>query len=362
MITKPFLFFAALAIGFSLSQLSHAQSPKKFTVVLDAGHGGKDSGTTGGNGFYEKNIALDIVLEVGRILEKHKDIKVIYTRKKDVFVELIERANIANEAYANLFVSVHCNANKSSSPYGSETYVLGLHRNKDNLDVAMRENSVIYLEEDYEITYGGFDPNSAESYIGMTLMQEEYLDQSILLASLVQQNFTEELHRKNRGVKQAGFLVIRETYMPGVLIETGFLSNKKEGSYLNSNKGQKEMAGAIADAILGYKNSINLELMEVSKPISDDSKIYDGTTFKVQLAASSRKLETKPYNFKGLHNVSRTKEGKYYKYYYGSTSDYLEIQELHREAQRAGYETSYVVAFRNGKKISVSEALKGKVK
>lgn len=359
MTLKPFFLVLIFFIGFLLPKTSHAQN--KFEVVLDAGHGGKDSGTTGGNGYLEKDIALEIVLEVGDILEEHDDVKIIYTRKKDVFLELMERANIANNADADLFVSVHCNANRSSQPYGAETYVLGLHRNKDNLEVAMRENSVIYLEEDYEVTYGGFDPNSAESYIGMTLMQEEYLDQSILLASLVQDNFTQELKRKNRGVKQAGFLVIRETYMPRVLIETGFLSNDKEGRYLNSDKGQEEIAEAIANAILEYKKALDLDLMEVSGDVSNETKIYDGIEFKVQLAASSRKLEPAPYNFKGLKNVERTKEGKYYKYYYGSTSDYLEIQELHRKAQSAGYKTSYVVAFRDGEKITVSEALKGKV-
>src|SRR5690606_14569388 len=225
----------------------------------------------------------------------------------------------------------------------------------------MRENSVIYLEENYEVTYGGFDPNSPESYIGMLLMQEEYLDQSILLASLVQDNFINDLKRKNRGVKQAGFLVIRETYMPRILIETGFLSNDKEGRYLNSDKGQSDMAKAIAKAILEYKTTLDLNLMEVSEKNSTPGEVYDGIEFKVQLAAGSKKLETASYNFKGLKNVERRKEDKLYKYYYGSTSDYLEIQELQREAQTAGFETSYVVAFRDGKKISVSEALKGKV-
>ncbi|HLU81408.1 MAG TPA: N-acetylmuramoyl-L-alanine amidase [Flavobacteriaceae bacterium] len=359
--TKLFLFIALLIIGFLLPGTTYAQNYRAFKVVLDAGHGGKDSGTTGGKNYREKDIVLQIVLKLGKILEEHDDIEVIYTRKKDVFLKLIERANIANNADADLFVSVHCNASKSTQPYGAETYVLGLHRNKDNLDVAMRENSVIYLEENYEVTYGGFDPNSPESYIGMLLMQEEYLDQSILLASLVQDNFINDLKRKNRGVKQAGFLVIRETYMPRILIETGFLSNDKEGRYLNSDKGQSDMAKAIAKAILEYKTTLDLNLMEVSEKNSTPGEVYDGIEFKVQLAAGSKKLETASYNFKGLKNVERRKEDKLYKYYYGSTSDYLEIQELQREAQTAGFETSYVVAFRDGKKISVSEALKGKV-
>lgn len=359
--TMKFLFF--LFFCFFLFPNSYGQATEnKFVVVLDAGHGGDDPGTNG-NGFVEKNIALEITKKVGEILKDHKDIKVLYTRTKDVFVTLDGRAKFANDAYANLFVSIHCNANPSSSPYGSETYVLGLHRNDDNLKVAMRENSVIYLEDNYEVTYNGFDPNSPESYIGMMLMQAEYLDQSILLASNVQKNFDTDLKRKNRGVKQAGFLVLRETYMPSVLVETGFLSNDKEGNYLHSSKGQKEMSKAIAQAIVNYKNSIDLNIVEIAgkQQASEGTSVYEGITFKVQLAASSKELETKPYNFKGLDGVSRTKETSLYKYYYGDTSDYLEIQEKQRNAKEKGFNTCYIVAFRDGKKITVSEALKTKI-
>ncbi len=353
-----FLCFFTFATSVSFGQTRE----DKFVVVLDAGHGGHDPGTNG-NGFIEKNIALGITIKVGEILEKYDEIKVLYTRKKDVFVTLDGRAQFANDAYANLFVSIHCNANRSSSPYGAETYVLGLHRNDDNLKVAMRENSVIYLEDNYEVTYNGFDPNSPESYIGMTLMQAEYLDQSILLSADIQGNFTNSLHRKNRGVKQAGFLVLRKTYMPSVLVETGFLSNDKEGKYLSSSKGQKEMSEAIAQGIINYKNSIDQKIVETAivERLEEETKHYEGVTFKVQLAASSRKLETKPYNFKGLKGVSRSKEGAFYKYYYGDTSDYLRVQEKHREAKENGFSTSYIVAFRNGKKITVAEALKTKI-
>lgn len=360
--TKKVLF---LFVIFNMSVLTafSQTSTDKFVVVLDAGHGGHDPGTNG-NGFIEKDVALGFTLKVGEILEKHDDIKVIYTRTKDVFVTLDGRTEIANDAYANLFVSIHCNANRSSQPYGSETFVLGLHRNKDNLKVAMRENSVIFLEDNYEVTYNGFDPNSPESYIGMMLMQAEYLDQSILLAANIQANFTNVFHRKNRGVKQAGFLVLRKTYMPSVLVETGFLSNDKEGAYLSSNRGQKEISKAIAKGILEYKNSIDLKLVEAAKQKNEEvsSAIYEDIVFKVQLAASSNKLETKSYNFKGLKDISRTKEGKLYKYYYGATSDYLEIQDMHREAKDRGFKTSYIVAFKEGKKITVGKALKTKIK
>tara|TARA_R100001369_G_scaffold20091_2_gene36877 strand:+ start:68162 stop:69292 length:1131 start_codon:yes stop_codon:yes gene_type:complete len=344
----------------------------KFVVVLDAGHGGKDPGNRGG-GFQEKDIALSIILKIGAELEKNKDFKIIYTRDSDVFIPLDKRAKIANDANADLFVSVHCNSH-SSQAYGTETFVLGLRRSSDNLEIAKRENSVIYLEEDYEVTYNGFDPNSPESSIGMTIMQEEYLDQSILLADFVQKKFTNELKRNNRGVKQDVFLVLRETFMPSVLIETGFLTNKEEGPFLNSTSGQSKMADAIVEAINDYSHSINLSVLdnlEKNAPaeitvkqgkIEEFKDSYNGITFKVQLAASTKKLEPKSSNFKGLTPVFREKEGKLYKYYYGATSSYSQIQSLHNEAKTKGYKTSYLVAFKDGEKITVNDALKSQGK
>ncbi|HSP11222.1 MAG TPA: N-acetylmuramoyl-L-alanine amidase [Salegentibacter sp.] len=359
------LFVLIFLIPASSLYSFEAEKPPRdrFVVVLDAGHGGKDPGNRG-NGFREKEIALNIVLKVGEALEKRGDIEVIYTRKKDVFIELNQRAKIANEANADLFVSVHLNAHNSQA-YGTETFVLGLHKSQENFEVAKKENSVIFLEEDYEITYDGFDPNSPESYIGMALMQEEYLNQSILLADFIQKNFTHKLKRKNRGVKQAGFLVLKNAVMPSVLIETGFLTNNHEGPYLNSSKGQENLSTAIVDAIINYAESINLSNLEsISERdygITATSDDYTGISFKVQLAAGSAKLETKPYNFKGLSNVTREKEDKLFKYYYGDTSSYLKIQELHREAKQKGYPSSYIVAFKEGRKITVNEALKSEV-
>jgi len=340
----------------------------KFVVVLDAGHGGKDPGNRGG-GFQEKDIALSIILKIGAELEKDKDIKVVYTRDSDVFIPLEQRGKIANDAKADLFISVHCNAHNSQAA-GTETFVLGIHRNSTNFEVAKRENSVIFLEEDYEVTYDGFDPNSPESSIGMTIMQEEYLDQSILLADFVQKKFTNDLKRTNRGVKQAGFIVLHQTYMPSVLIETGFLTNKEEGPYLNSSFGQNKMADAIVAAIRDYSHNINLGVLdnlEKEAPVAvttQENKIeefkdnFEGITFKVQLAASSKKLEPKSSNFKGLTPVFREKEGKLYKYYYGATSSYTQIQNLHNQAKTKGYSTSYLVAFKDGNKITVNDALK----
>lgn len=362
-------FFALIITGTLFISSAPAQKPSEtseFIVVLDAGHGGQDPGNSW-NGFSEKNIALNLVLRVGAELEKLPNVKVLYTRKTDEFVTLAGRANIANKAEADLFISVHLNGHKSQAQ-GTETFVLGLHRNQDNLEVAMRENQVIYLEENYEVTYDGFDPKSPESYIGITLMQEEYLDQSILLASFIQKNFTNINKRVNRGVKQAGFLVLRETFMPSVLVEAGFLSNKSEGTYLNSERGKADISESIVQAVKNYKNSINLEILDpqteeipaavVTNTIENFDDIFNGITFKVQLVASSKKLEPKSSNFKGLTPVFREKEGKLFKYYYGATSSYSQINKLHLEAQKNGYPSSYVIAFKAGKKITVNEALK----
>jgi N-acetylmuramoyl-L-alanine amidase len=344
---------------------------KPFVVVLDAGHGGHDPGNRG-NGYKEADIALNIVLKVGAELEKHKDIKVIYTRKKDVFVELFERGAIANRADADLFVSVHCDSHNTQA-YGAGTFVLGLHANKRNMEVAKKENEVIFLEENYQENYAGYDPNAPESFIGLTLMQEEYLDQSIMLASLVQNNFVNKLNRKDRSVKQAGFIVLHQSYMPSVLIETGFLTNKAEGAYLNSSMGQTEMATAISEAILSYKNNIQLATNDSQNPTITKEEIdkaiastaerhYKDVIFKVQLAASSKKLDTKPSNFKGLEDVSRSKEDNLYKYYFGETSDYNEIQLKKTFASQKGYSSCYIVAFKNGEKLKLSEVLKSEDK
>ncbi|WP_027136554.1 N-acetylmuramoyl-L-alanine amidase family protein [Gaetbulibacter saemankumensis] len=360
-----FVSFITL-LTFSLFTKGFASNPpKKFVVVLDAGHGGDDPGNMG-NGYKEKDIALKIILEVGSIIEKNPNIKVVYTRKTDVFISLKERGSIANKADADLFVSVHCNAHGSQA-HGTETFVLGTHRNQTNFEVAKRENSVIFLEDDYEENYGGFDPNSPESVMSILLSQEEYLDQSIQLASLIQDKFTAKLKRKNRGVKQAGFVVLHQTVMPSVLVETGFLTYKEEGRYLNSKIGQREVATAVADAILEYKHTIDGNIGYYSgedaiaaaeDKMESDVNFSDTVIYKVQIAASSKAIETKAYNFKGLEDVSRVKEANLYKYFYGSTSDYNETNKLQLEAQNKGYKSCFVVAFKDGKKISLNEALK----
>ena len=224
----------------------------KFTIVLDAGHGGKDPGNSY-HGYVEKDIALKTTLKVGEFLEKEKDFEVVYTRKSDIFIELVNRPKVANKINANLFVSIHCNSVKNFEPEGTETFVMGLSRANMNLEVAKNENSVILLEENYKKTYEGFDPKKPETFIGLKLVQEENLNSSITLASFVQENFTNNLNRKTRGVKQQPLWVLDAAYMPGVLIELGFLSNAEEGEFLNSDEGQTKMAHQIAQAIIKYK-------------------------------------------------------------------------------------------------------------
>ena len=352
-------FFTILLCFFGL--ITNAQlknDTKSFVVVLDAGHGGKDPGRPTSFGYKEKDIALDIVLKVGKKLEATSDVSVIYTRKTDVFLELRERANIANKADADLFVSVHCNAHDSQA-HGTETYVLGLHRNDSNFRVAQQENEVIFLEEDYEKNYEGFNPSSPESFIGLTLLQEDYLDQSILLASTIQDSFTEKLNRKNRGVKQAGFWVLHNTYMPSVLVETGFITNRSEGDYLNSKRGKEEISSSISEAILNYKSNLNAGIVLDSSNQLGVLETPD-TTFKVQISASSKKLALKAYNFKGLKDLSREKNGRIWRYFYGETSNYNQATQMREKALALGFSGAFVVAYRDGNRISIQTALETK--
>lgn len=334
----------------------------KFVVVLDAGHGGKDPGKVS-HGYNEKDIALKIVLEIGKILEKDENIKVVYTRKTDVFVELKERGKIANKADADLFVSVHCNAHDSNAN-GTETYVLGLHGNKRNFEVAKAENEVIYLEDDYETNYAGFDINSPETTITLTFLQEEYLDQSIELAKMIQDNFTNTLSRKNRGVKQAAFVVLHQTFMPSVLIETGFITNTSERNFLKSSNGQQKISQAIVDAIYKYKKIVDDNQGEIinitaQSPISPPkSQNKNNIIFKVQIAASKNNLPLKPENFRGLAPISKEVSGSIYKYQYGETSSYSNAKDLLKKAKQKGFKDAYLVAYKNGTKISIDEAIK----
>ena len=342
------LIFFQFFFIYSFSQSNSIQN-SEFTVVIDAGHGGKDPGNTG-NGFIEKDIALKISNNLGILLEK-RDVNVIYTRKKDVFIGLFERANIANQSDAQLFISIHCDAFRTSQPYGAGTFVLGLHANERNFEIAKKENSVIFYEDDYENTYDGFDPNNPESVIGLTLMQEEYLDQSIIAASYIQNSFVNSLKRKNRDVKQAGFAVLRYTYMPSVLVETGFLTNRNEGLYLNSSKGQTEIANAISLAVLKYRNDFfkNLSTSSIYNESSNNNLFY-----RVQIAASKKLLDLKPYNFNGLKSVDVVKEGSVYKYLYGKHKSLEDANKSLVKAKNFGFETSFIITYQNNKIITTN--------
>ncbi|PTX61406.1 N-acetylmuramoyl-L-alanine amidase [Kordia periserrulae] len=370
-----FLFSTHLTFGNEMPSSEITKKRKEFVVMIDPGHGGSDTGTPGTKRYKttEKDIALDVSLALGKKLEKLPNVKVLYTRTKDTYPTLNQRAVMTNKQKADLFISIHCNAQpgKKGTAYGSETFVLGLSNNKTNLEVAKRENSVIFLEDNYEEVYEGFDPNSPESLISLIILQEEYLDQSIEIASYIQKEFKVTAKRKDRGVKQAGFWVLSKTYMPSVLVELGFLTHKKEEDFLNSKRGKKIMTESLYNAVKKYidlhsksittitDNDIdtdNLEI-EVDNTETKTPKIYKDITFKVQLSASSKKIATKPYNFKGLDQISREKSGKIFRYFYGETSDYEEIKRLQVIAKRKGYTDCYVVAFKNGKKVPLSEVL-----
>ncbi|WP_144896912.1 N-acetylmuramoyl-L-alanine amidase [Lutibacter sp. Hel_I_33_5] len=336
----------------SVSSKTFAQK-KKYVVVLDAGHGGHDSGNLG-NGYVEKKIALKVTLLVGQSLAKNKDIKVIYTRKNDSYPPLWKRGEIANKAKADLFVSIHCDSyTPRPAAHGAGTFVLGLRGNQKNLEVAKRENAAILKEKNYKEKYKGFDPNSAESVIGLSLLQEENLDKSLEIASLLQDNFTGQLKRLDRKVRQDNFQVLRETIMPSVLVELGFLTNKKEGKYLNSKTGQRQMAKAIAAAVRKYFNRIKLNTVQISEAV-----VKDLVEYKVQIASGRSKIPTKSYNFKGLKNVERIKVGSFYKYYYGKSSQYKDVKTSLTTVKKKGYTSAFIVAYKNGEKITVSNALK----
>ena len=378
-----------LVLFLLFSSNAFSQSNQKFTVILDAGHGGKDPGNSY-HGFVEKEIALKTTLKLEKYLKKDSSIEVVYTRKSDVFIELKDRPKKANSIDANLFVSIHCNSVNNPIPYGTETFVMGLSRSKGNLEIAKQENSVILLEKNYKQTYKGFDPKNPETLIGLKILQEDYLDRSINLASKIESNFKNKLHRKSRGIKQTPLWVLDAAYMPSVLIELGFLSNGEEGRYLNSEEGQNNMAEAIASAIIVYKkeyfgsqSNVNYEELPSKKAadyeVNDTSKhtkskrIIENQVrqkqesktensdviFKVQFAAGNKNIKLNPSNFKGLKNVSMTtSNGVLYKYAYGSTSDYNTAKEDLKVVKSKGYTSAYIIAIKDGKNISIQEALK----
>ena len=378
-----------VAIGAFLMCVGSTVYAQNFKVVLDPGHGGKDFGAVRGN-YVEKKIVLDVAEKVGNLLKKDKGINVIYTRKSDVFLELRERTEIANREKADIFVSIHANAaSNAPSATGTETFIMGTSKNASNLEIAKKENAVITLEDNYETSYSGYDPSKPESLIGLTLIQEQFVTQSIELASKVQTRFTNDAERKNRGVKQAPFVVLYTAFMPSVLVELGFLSNSEEGEYLNSEEGRNELARAIANAIIDYKKQYHSasENISVQKPretpVKEEPKKVDtikqktpepaktssvdaskpevvtkaGVSFKVQISASSKDVALTPSNFKGLNNISMVKEGNMFKYFYNETTDYDHARKALEVAKSKGYTSAFLVAYKNGKKVSIKEAI-----
>ena len=333
-----------------------AQDNQNFTIILDAGHGGKDPGNSY-HGFTEKEIALKITLKVGEFLEKVPNFKVVYTRTTDVFIELANRPKIANKANANLFVSIHCNSVKSFQPYGTETFVMGLSRSDLNLEVAKKENSVILLEDNFKDTYRGFDPNKPESLIGLTILQEENLNNSIILANEIQNNFTHTLKRNSRGIKQQPLWVLDAVYMPSVLIELGFLSNKEEGEFLDSDEGQQQMAEQIAKAVVAYKkryfgskksvqNFPDAKEGAVVQAVVNNSSSYNKNSlsvYKIQLLASSKNIPLLARNFKGLNEVKSSNNGTLYKYTFGETGNLEEAKSFQVQAINAGFKDAFIV-------------------
>jgi N-acetylmuramoyl-L-alanine amidase len=351
---------------------SEKDESRVSVVVIDPGHGGKDWGASIGNA-KEKDIVLSIAKKLGSFIESnYPDVKIIYTRSKDIFIPLHERAIIANKNDADLFISIHVNGVKNRYVQGAETFVLGHHRSEDNLEVAKKENAVILLEDDYQTTYEGFDPNSPESYIMFELVQNEYLEQSVMFASDIQDQLKSLAKLADRSVKMAGFVVLHRTTMPSVLVETGFISNASERSYLLSDAGKTNIASSIFNAFKEYKRRIeskssfnlnaktNIDAVAENKPPQPDVKVatppVNNIYFSVQIMALKRELATTPDNFKGETNIFRTISKDINRYYSGKFNSFAEA-EVEKSRIQKKYKSAYVVAFDNNKLISVKKAL-----
>jgi N-acetylmuramoyl-L-alanine amidase len=332
-------------------------------VVIDAGHGGKDPGNLGTKRLkkFEKDVALQVSMDLGqKIKEKYPDVEVIYTRKSDHFVELRERTAIANAAKADLFISIHCDAAASPQAYGASSIVMGKDHSDENMAIAMRENSVIFLEENYEEKYEGFDPTKPETYIALTLYQNAFLEQSIEMAAHIQEAFREQAGRKDRGVKQQPLYVTSRTTMPSVLVELGYLTNKDEENFLHSAEGQEKMTQALLAAFSTYKeNRDKREINLVKEPI-EPLKVDKPMTivFKVQIGISSKLKELRPSNFHGLDPVDFYRDGNLYKYTYGSFPTLDEAEKAQAIALQKGAVGAFVVAFEGENRIPVAEARK----
>ncbi|NNF01979.1 MAG: N-acetylmuramoyl-L-alanine amidase [Bacteroidia bacterium] len=355
-----FLSICFLICGYVVDGQTLDEKHKIKTVVIDAGHGGKDPGAIGySRKSREKDVALAVALKVGEYIEENIDnVKVVYTRKTDVFIPLHERANIANRNDADVFISIHANCNENHTAYGSETYVLGLHRSEANMQVAKLENSVIELEDNNEDHYE-FDVNSPEGHIIMTMTQNGNLEQSIQLANKIQDEFELRAKRKNRGVKQAGFYVLYKTTMPSNLVELGFISNPDEEKYLTSKTGQDHLASAIFRAFRAYKDELDAQLVkaeEFAEVQRTEEKIKDGV-YKVQFYASRRQQSEDSEIYSKFHEVEFTVSNGFYRYTTGNFSDLENAKDHLRMVRENGYKDAYLIQIKNGKRLNVNVSL-----
>lgn len=394
---RPYILYIFVSLWLLSSPFCTGNAwAKDFVVVIDPGHGGHDPGAVGKIS-KEKNINLNVALKLGNMIKKNcDDVKVIYTRSKDVFIPLDRRAEIANNAKADLFISIHTNALANNRvAKGASTWTLGLAKSDANLAVAQRENSVILYESDYKTRYAGFNPKSAESYIIFEFMQDKYMEQSVHLASLVQKQFRHTCKRVDRGVHQAGFLVLKASAMPSILVELGFISTPEEERYLNTESGTNSLAKGIYLAFLTYKREHEIRLTGASRtivpdtneentasessaantpartpdkakqaaqatpkrPIRAESATNDGEiTFKIQILTSSKPLTKNDKRFKGLANIDYYKEGGVYKYTYGASPDYNKVLRTKRSITEK-FKDAFIIAFRNGEKMNINEAI-----
>lgn len=395
---SKFFFLLCLLITFVTLPVSAQKDGKTFKVVIDAGHGGKDPGCLGKYN-KEKDIALNIALKTGKLISDNcPNVKVIYTRSTDVFVELYRRAKIANDNHADLFISFHCNASENKTAHGIDTWVMGLHKSDANLAVARAENSAMLKEKDYEQNYGGFNPNSPESAVMFSLYSAAYLNNSILLADKVQKNLIATTHLRDRGVNQAGYWVLWAVSMPSILIEMGFLSNPTEEQYLSDDKNRQGIADAIYRAFASYYSQVTGNKVDVSDVATSDNKpsesknnnkteihdnsndnpsdnqldkeengakaiatnitpTPDGVRFMVQFMALPEKVSLNDKRFNNLPNVNRYYENGLWKYTAGNETTLQSAKEILMEVKQK-YPDAFVIAFKGETKIPVSEAVK----